>query len=379
MANKQLLQQISFDLYYLYPGKNPQTIDLLVSDKTDRLDYIDSNGARRQTTKLPKDATVATFLVSDVVPFPEHGKDAVRVKRTVTYWPAEYEANLDESAKTQNIIAREAHNLLIRHQSIVLRMAAGQPNENPNQTGQPYFELRENTKIVRAQIEKDKKIAQAMTTVQELYERPEEFIDMCYGYGIQPIENIPVEVLLNEVNLKIKNNPDHFLKTIAHADAKMLVLVKRGMQATAGGVELINFENDFFFYRGEPVGQNDEQIVAYFKTHPREKEFLMQQLGIALERVVEEIPTLAPDAVPDNLSPRQEDNRARNNANRELTMRRSMDKVFNKLAYDKAENKAFGSKEQKEYDDIVAEKREAYKDILDAFDTYVAKRREDVR
>jgi len=366
-------EKISFDIVSIYDGNSVRTLDLLVTEKNGNTTFIDSYGGLHHR-KLQKGEVPFSYLVNAQESYvKKNGDTAIRVFATISYWPEQYEGQLEEGERVANIIARHAHDLIKRHEAVIVRDANG-GNINPNQSGMVLFELRESTKIVNDKVEKNKNVSSAMAIATDLYENDQPaFIDLCYRYSIQPVEGVPIQKLYNEVVLKLQNNPEHFMEILNHKDAKLLVLIKKAMISTSEEPAIITFEDPFYFMAGVNLGKTEEEIIYNLNKSAKDRELLYQLLGLPAEDIVE-IVNLPAESEAIVTTAKSQDYQRRTDEARVQEAKKVLNAVFTRWQTDANKNPAGGAELRKKYMDKLAENREKFIDIADLWDADVANR-----
>lgn len=286
----------------LYEGTNPLNLSLESVDRNGNHEWIDTTGNLIQTPpvrdqKHPENnSRIAslTLLSTESTPIPgnDEGKSSYKVFVTKSYVPEEDTVGYTLEEQIENKIAKQTHRLLKLHPRVVIKNAQG-GNENPNQSEMATFELIENTKLIKNESVNNDKVIEALSKAQDLRENnPESFIEVCYAYDIAPIDGVPIEKLYNIVHKKILGNPQSFLTVLENQDMKLLAMVKKA-QYTNYNEELIIVagENSFYYFEGEIIGANDDEMIHNFKTFPRKMESFKRKLGMKeIETTVTRLP-----------------------------------------------------------------------------------------
>lgn len=363
--------KISFDIVSIYDGNSVRSLELKVTEKNGNVTFIDSYGGLHHRD-LQKGETPFSYNVDNQETYVnKKGEKAVRMYKRIEYWPESQEGNLEGNERTLNIIARHAHNLVKKHPSVIIR-DANKGNSNPNQHGLVLFELRETTQIIKDKVQKNIEVSKAQGIATELMQDdPESFIDLCYRYSIQPVQNVPIENLYNEVMLKIANNPTHFMEILEHKDSALLTLIKRAMIGTEEEPAIISFEDPFWFMNGENLGKNEEEIIYNLSKSARSREFLRQSLGLPVEDIVEVV-KLPAESNAISASKPSEDYQRRTDKARIEEMKKAINSITMQWEKDKKKNPAGGSVLDNKFLAQLAKKRELYLDVADAFDAELA-------
>jgi hypothetical protein len=365
-------EKITFDIVYLYRGTSPKMIELVSTDKQGRVSFIDNYGNRHERSPQGGE-TIATYDLSAVESQNVNGEIVQRVYKRVEYYPAELEKLLDSNTKINNLISRHAHDFLTTHSHVMIKDANG-GNINPNQVGNTLYELRETTKLIKAEVTKNKLITKARYEADEMVENdPQSFIDFCYRYGIRPIEGVLIERLYNEVLIKINSNPQYFFDILEHKDAKLLTAIKMAMVGVGDEGALLEPQESYYTFNGEIVGQSDEEILSYFKNKPRERDILYKKLKLSSDDIVE-IPTLPAESDAITSTEAEKGTKRRADVARINEMESDIKRTFNGWKLERAKGESYHAKAHERYTGILTKMREQYLDVVDAFDADVAKR-----
>lgn len=324
--------KVTYTIAYTQQNDNPPSLDLIATDKAGNVDWIDNYGQRRQTPLL-KGETPHRFVLGQIELIENRqGVKERRMTKEVSYYLVGKDTTLEGNDRTQNTINREAHSLLQAHEHVVIRDINTGGNISRNQTGaMPLFELIEKSLITQEKVKKNDLITKALGMATDMKDNaPESFIDMCYSYDIRPIEGVAIQTLYNEVHLKILGNPQHFLDTINHKDAKMLTIIKKAQLKSDGESTIIYFSNDFYYFEDEAIGKSDEEIIYFFNKFPRKKDNLLRKLEISADVVVEVISL--PEPVKVEVLNEKDKNNIRNTYDYEIKkMKLSFVKLFSKI------------------------------------------------
>lgn len=363
--------KISFDIVSIYDGNGVRSLDLKVTEKNGNVTFVDSYGGLHHRDLQRGESPFSYNVDNQESYINKKGEKAVRMFKRIEYWPEQFEGQLEGNERTLNIIARHAHTLVKKHPSVIIR-DANKGNSNPNQHGLVLFELRETTQIIKDKVQKNIEVSKAQAIATELMqEDPESFIDLCYRYSIQPVKEVPIETLYNEVMLKIANNPTHFMEILNHKDAVFLTLVKRAMIGTELDPAIISFEDPFYFMNGENLGQKEEEIIYNLSKSARNREFLMMSLGVPIEDEVEVVvlPSTS-DAI--EASKPSQDYQRRTDKSRIEEARKAMNSITVQWEKEKKKNPAGGSVLDDKFKAQLSKKRELYLDVADFWDAELA-------
>ncbi len=364
--------KITFDIVSIHAGNNVKPFPLLVTTANGQATWIDSYGARFDRA-VGRGEQPHEYSIDAQESFMHKGEKAIRTFKSISYYPQELEGHLEGEEKTQNLTARQAHELVKRHQNVIVRGKDG-GNINTNQTGMLLFELRETSTIIKNNLEKTLQINQAITAATELYtEQPQEFINLCYRYGIQPIEGVAIQKLFNEVAIKINNNPSHFLTILNHEDAELLTLIKKAQVLNEQLESIISYQEPFYFMNGENLGQSEDELLYNLKKSERNKEFLMKSLNIALADK-HEVVSLPKEPEHEPLSKPAQDFKRRTELARQKEAKSTIAAICRKWTEDKRADPSKVGEVDEKYTQKLREKREGYMDIADFWDAEVATR-----
>jgi len=363
-------QKITFDIVSLHAGLNAKPLPLSTTTKTGQTTWIDAYGGLH-FRDIAKGEQCFEYSIDAQESFIKNGEKAIRTYRSISYYPEGLEGGLSSDERLQNLIARKAHAMVKEHQNVIVRGVDG-GNVNKNQTGMLLFELRETSVIIGDRVEKTLKINEAMLAATDLFQnRPEEFINVCYMYSIQPIDGVAIQKLFNEVALKINNNPTHFLEILNHKDADLLILIKKGLIINSEMESIISFQDPFYFMNGENIGNSEDEILYNLKKSPRSKEFLMKSLNIPLEDTPEVInlPENVEAKMPVKLS---QDYSRRTEAADMKGVTKMLTAMFNKYSSDIKASPENEEEITKKFKENLATKRAGYIEFADYWDTEVA-------
>lgn len=368
-----LSKKISFDIVSLYAGNTPKSIELLIDNGKGQTTWVDSYGSIFYRD-LQRGETPHFYKVDAQESYVHNGEKAVRVFKTISYWPAEMEGELSEDERVNNIIARHSHELFKKHQNVIVRGEGG-GNINPNQSQMLLFELRETTKKVNDEVAKNKKVTEAMGIATAYYdENAQEFIDLCYKYGIQPVEGVPVEKLYNEMCIKLKSNPEHFINIVNHKDSKLLVMIKKALVYDENKEAIIQFNDPYYYMNGENIGSSDEEMIYNIKKSKKSSEFLREALGIPLEEEVE-VTTLPKESDAIVSSKPSQDYQRRADVARIDEAKKAVNYIFTQWKVAKQKNPDKLADLEAKYGEKISDKRAEFIDVADAFDELIAKGR----
>lgn len=363
------MAEITFKVAYLYPSSDTRLFTLEAEDKRGNRSFISTEGLLWRRTPEKGDS-IATIPLTAVEEFEYQGQKKKRVYALIKYETDEKKVKLlSQQEEINNRIHREAHNFIKNHPQVVYKDSATGNNLNTEQRGNALFELIEESQRIISENEKNIKIAKAMGVASDMFENNKEaFVEFCYAYGIRPVQGVEVQKLFNEVSFKIRNNPNEFFEVYEHEEREMLSLIKRAMQELDGENTILYIENDFWCMNGEILATDEHPfqnpLLHHFKTHPRDKDFLLRKLGITKE-VVLEVKELAPvsEEFEDTIQKKSFDAKAH-----EHKIRKMKATVTNAATkYRKSE------KRQADIDRLKAEitdARESFLDIVEAYDSY---------
>jgi hypothetical protein len=367
--------KITFDLVSIYSGTSPRTIELLITDKKGKTTWVDSYGNIFHR-ELERGESPAQFSIGATETYvdPKSKEKALRVFKTFSYYPEEFEGQLSSDEKADNMVNRHAHTWFKLHPAVVVKDATG-GNINPNQTGALLlFEMRETTKNINDEVAKNMLISECTGIVTDMYQNsPETFLDLCYRYGIQSVKTMPIEKLYNLVILKINNNASHFMEILNHKDAEMLVMIKKAMIGTEEEPAIISYQEPFYIMNGENLGRTDEEIIDSLYKSPRSRAYLATALGMPTEDVVEvvKLPKES-DAITETKG--QIDYGRRVDAARIDEAKKFLNGIVSRWKTEKAKDRSKAAEIEAKHLQRISEKREEYIDIADFYDKEAASR-----
>ena len=289
---------ITFKVAYLHPSSDTRLFTLDKEDRRGNRSFISADG-KLFLREPQRGENIATIPMTAVESYKYNGQDKKRVYAILTYETDEALLKLmPKNEELKNRLNREAHNFIKTHPQVVYRDNATGNNRNDEQWGNALFELIEESQRILDENTKNIKIAKAMAVATDMFENNKEaFVEFCYAYGISPVQDVEIQKLFNEVSFKIQNNPNEFFDVYEYQDKQLLSLIKQAMQVVDGEDNVIYFKNDFWCMNGEILAADEHPfqtpLVHYFKTHPRDKDYLERKLGVTKE-VVLEVKELAP-------------------------------------------------------------------------------------
>lgn len=366
--------KITFDIVSIYAGNSPRALELLTSTNQGKITWIDNYGSINYRA-LQKGESPHVYNIDAQESYIHNGEKAIRVFKTISYWPSELEGQLDPESRTANIIARHAHELVKTHQNVIVRGENG-GNINPNQSGMSLFELRETTKITNEKVEKNKKIAEAMFIASDYFtESKKQFLKLCYRYSILPVEGVPVEKLFNEMVIKINNNPDSFFLALNHKTPELLELVRKASFYSEETPAIITYEEPFYSMNGVVVGQTEEEVLYNIEKDPKLKEFLYKSMGADLKEqgiVVTELPKESDAIVSTTAS---QNYQRRTDEARIDEAKKALNYIFNQWKTSLQKSPEKKAELEQKFEAKLLEKRAAFIDLADYYDAEVANRR----
>ena len=365
------MSKVSFKVVSNYPGVEPKRIEMSsVSRRTGNVYFLDEYGKRFDRPQHSGEKA-SSIVLDSVETFDYQGEQKKRVFALV-----EYEVGLvtpNPEKQLANNVKQAQHSFLKEHNLIKIKDENGN-NVNPNAGTMVAYELIEESEVVKRQVEINSKIADYQAIAKKMFtETQKTFVNFCYAYGIQNVENTPIEVLFNEVIHKINLNPDYFNEIYTHKNRRFLTLFNKALETTIDEEQLINVENDFYYFEGNVIGTNAEEAMFWFDKHPKKKEILELKLGEEPETDIEVV-KLPATGVTLEPSERESTFRAKVDIGRMSIMKSEVVRMVNKFASET--NKATKEgKSVKEAEDTFKQKRDElrdkYKDIEAAFDTFL--------
>lgn len=372
------MDKITFKVAYLFTGTAPRKLELKKIDKNGNVEFINNVGAVIAREPKPEE-TVESLTLFTSENYTWQGEERKRVVGYFSYYLPDEAGHIEGSVdKATNKILYEAHRMLKSHQQVAIKDKNGN-DINPNRYGATVkFELIEEGLLTKDKVEENGKMADALAEIKWIYEGDKnEFLDFCYAFGIRPVLNVPVEKLYNEAMLKAQINPQHFFDTRELAEKDIYVLIRKAMETPISedgiGVPktLISTEGDKYYIDGEIIGYSEQDVMYYLKTNLKQKEYIMNKLGITLAT---NFPVIELTDKEPTLNSRQKtDFEKKYHAERVTKMEQSINQSFAK--YHKALSKNPEKKGDlvKDLDVELNKKREGYIDVLEAYDEKVAK------
>jgi GTPase SAR1 family protein len=371
------LKKITFKVAYLHSGTTARALDLLKVDKIGNTTFIDTSGSMFQRP-LGERETPAKIILSAIESYKDaQGEIRKKVYKELSYYTEECSGEafktISELEQAEHLINKQAHELLKSHQNVIWRDASGN-DQNPNRYGAiTNYELIEETQNIINKMQENFSKQKAETIATELFlEDKAGFIDICYAYGVRPVEGVEIEKLYNEVMLKISINPQHFLDVHADKHKEMKIIIAKALQLEdETNNPLITINNDLYYMTGDILGSNVDEVIHYFETHPKAKEYLFTKLGVKKEIEVA-VKNLSPVQEKVDLTPQAKIYKTRVDAARVEEMERSVKVEIRKF---KEAIKKGNKKEDAMYalSGSLDIKRGNFADVAEVFDEFVAK------
>jgi len=371
------MEKITFRVNALANSNSPKQIELKSVGRNGEVTWIHSSGqdydlaAPLGVNHEPVRLSLASSerYVSNEAGFPTN---KTRVFGVFTYVSEEDEAKLPTYERERNMVLRKAHLMLKTHQACVYRDKTGN-DINPNRWGATVaFELVEESQNIKNLNVLNDKITNARTIAKELLEGSKDtFVDFCYAYGLSNVSNTPVEILYNEVCLKISINPDHFISTYESKNNQTLVIIRKSLEhLKEDNTTLISLLNNVYTMNGDILGDTEDAVVYHLNTHPKVKEYLMLQLGISPDAIVKAI-----ELSPVSDHPTQSDSKKLHdkglNEAAVAQMKTKVNFMFNKAKGAIAKDASKRSDILRALDNDINEKRSVYVEILPYYDDHV--------
>ncbi len=195
----------------------------------------------------------------------------------------------DSEKKIKNQMIRAAHQFCKTHSYMFVKGKDGN-NQNHNLSSTCFFELIEESEDLRNSIDKENKKTEAKNILQQIFQNHEEFIDFCYAYNLADISEGNTDKLYKKCLFKIDINPDEFFAVYNHTQKELLITVRKAMEKVIDeqtNQTLIVENSGYYYMNNEALGATEDEILAYFETHPVKKNHLLQQLGMERNMKVE--------------------------------------------------------------------------------------------
>ena len=371
------MQKITFKVAYLHWGTQSRVLDLVKIDKIGNTTFIDKAGSVHERP-LGASETPHRIVLSRVEMLTDsQGKERKRVYAELSYYTEESSGQvfktLSDIEKAEHLVNKNAHELLKSHQCVAFRDETGN-DINPNRIGfQVNFELIEESQQILNKLNKNMLIQDAWEIAKDAYTNNQtDFIDLCYAYGIRPIEGVEIEKLYNEVTLKISINPQHFLDVYSDKNREMKVAIAKAIQLEDESRNpLIKIDNDMYYMAGDILGSDVDAVVHYFNTHPKAKEYLFAKLGIKKEIEVA-VTNLPPVQEKIELTPQAKIYKTRVDNGRLEEMERSV-KVEIRKFKDSIKKGTKKEDAMLSLEESLGKKRGNFADVVEVFDEFVEK------
>ena len=285
--------RVYFKIATLYPTIGSDRLEMCYNHKNGSPWFLDSSGVDHMTvpqakTRYSPGEQVHTIYTDRPEKYVFNGKEEMRLFATLSYLPIEpfdYESLIKNQAdKLQNIINRKVHSAIQTHPQVKITDENGN-NCNINQ-GMAKFVLIEESKDLQAKNLKEDMITKYRAIVADIYNNNrQDFLDLCYAYGIGGIDTFPPDELRLEMIYKINMNPKSFEDIYTHKQKELLILFKRAqfVQDDITPERTVVWqdpENRSFYVNGEIIGTDEDTCLNTLKSDQKIRETVQRKMGI---------------------------------------------------------------------------------------------------